>query len=367
MKIGILTIHNAINYGSALQAYAMQKYISSIDKTNHVYIIDYRIHRLETMYKPKLFKSYIVKKLKAFKIKTALIELKESYFDRRIKKVMNKGFKSFWRNYNLICRNCYSYKDIQKEEFDIIFCGSDQIWNESIVGRDINVFLLDFNLNKTKRFAYAASGLALLDNNIIRKLESFDSIGIRESDAFAYINKYFPNKSQLVIDPTFLLDKFEWDKFTYNIKGKYIFEYLLYDDETCISLGENLAEKYNLQIIKLNRLTNKARITLNNGKQKILKTNRIDTFLSLIKHAEFVITNSFHGTAFSIIFEKDFYSVKHGSGNRQLTLLNEIGLEDRFIENICEEKDKINYVDARKRIHKFIKSSQDFIKEALFE
>ena len=325
-KIGILTYHKANNLGAVLQAYALQHKLLQISQVDNVEIIDYD-------------NGIFVEKIKNNSIKSVF---KNIYY-----KIKNKGFTNFRQKY-LNLSDSYTSDTINKSNdvYDIFITGSDQVWNLSCSGNDYNYFLNFTNKDKVK-ISYAASiGIYEFKEDERKKLHeilnSFDMISIRENNSLRQFD-FIDKEIRVVPDPVFLLNKNEWEEIIPKriIKQDYILVYLIQDDINVMKNAERYAKENNLKLI-----SNKKSIEfiLNNSPEK---------FLSWIKYAKCIFTNSFHGTAFSLIFEKDFYSdiqlIGGKINNRIYDLLIDLCSEEHIIKN-NKLTEKFDYTKTNKKI-----------------
>ena len=325
-KIGILTYHKANNLGAVLQAYALQHKLLQISQVDNVEIIDYD-------------NGIFVEKIKNNSIKSVF---KNIYY-----KIKNKGFTKFRQKY-LNLSDSYTLDTINKSNdvYDIFITGSDQVWNLSCSGNDYNYFLNFTNKDKVK-ISYAASiGIYEFKEDERKKLHeilnSFDMISIRENNSLRQFD-FIDKEIRVVPDPVFLLNKNEWEEIIPKriIKQDYILVYLIQDDINVMKNAERYAKENNLKLI-----SNKKSIEfiLNNSPEK---------FLSWIKYAKCIFTNSFHGTAFSLIFEKDFYSdiqlIGGKINNRIYDLLIDLCSEEHIIKN-NKLTEKFDYTKTNKKI-----------------
>ncbi len=296
-KIGILTFHNGKNFGASLQCYALKTTLESIFNGYRVEVINFQ--------KPRVFgeKHKISKNLLARKIY-------EFFFKKSIK-TSDIKFDEFMKNNLGISEDIVNEDNISEKtkEYEMIFFGSDQIWNmnEKIYDRS-KVFFGDFEF-KGKKYSYAASfgdSIKDVENNrdyIIEKLKLFDKISVREENGKKFLNDNSIN-ADWVVDPTLLLDKTEWEKIISKervIKDKYI----LYYSVNCRKYSWKIAQKLSKQTgLKVINLVPHPKI-LASGFKNFYSGGPIE-FLNLMKNADYVVTNSFHGTIFSIIFNKKF-------------------------------------------------------------
>ena len=231
-------------------------------------------------------------------------------------------------SYGVLSENTY-YGDvmIQKNppKYDVLISGSDQILNLTLSKNSVSYYLT-FAENATK-ISYASSfgrnDISKEEEDAIKNyLVEFDALAVREKSAIELIKKYIDKDAVNVVDPVFLMDKEEWFKLAdekATPKQKYIFVYAMENTDVVKSVVDVVSKKYNLPIITVNGGCNMDGIV---GKED--KKCGPQQFLSYIKNAEFVITNSFHGMAFSHIFEKNFYAIAHTRRNSRIEDLMDI-------------------------------------------
>lgn len=329
-QIGILTFHKANNLGAVLQAYALQTALNKKLKLNSE-IIDYDNGGFSE-YKKNLLKNIY-------------------YFVKSI------GFNSFRKNRLVLSQRRYNGNNISEANniYSSIITGSDQVWNLSCSKNDFNYFL-KFGNDKLKKIAYAASVGNYKYNaeelkTIEQELKKFYKISIREKNTL----KIFENMKldiSVMPDPVFLLKKDDWLRITPKklYKKKYIFVYLIQEDVNVMKAAEEYAKKNNCKII-----SNKKSIEfiLNNSPEK---------FLSWIYYSEAVFTNSFHGTAFSLIFEKKLGAdvvLKDGKTNNRIDNILKSTTNEKCIireNNICSTPTSNNIVKIRENGIDFLKS-----------
>ncbi len=358
MKIGILTFHFAHNYGAVLQVYALQEKLKELG--HDVEIIDYRPSYLIDSYKlPSLeFKSKSPVKIISRFLSIILLNNSRA---KRIKK-----FNDFIEtNLNLNCQT-----NIIPKDYNLYILGSDQIWNCYLTKGIDNVYWGDF-LKKTdsKIITYAASiGSYKIQEDkkyIIKKLLSnIDKISVREKDTIEEIRNLTNKEIIEVLDPTFLIEKTKWDQLSISSlpKKKYILVYQLGYNKNLIKIANKIAEQIHGTVIEV-----PATITLRYLFNKNKATSPIE-FINLIKNAECIVTSSFHGTAFSIIFEKPFYTIalNDGSDNRSRNLLENLSLDNRMIGiNSKVDFSHIDYTLANKKLQKLISNSKSYLKSFL--
>jgi hypothetical protein len=245
--------------------------------------------------------------------------------------------------------------------------GSDQIWNQTITGDDWTYFGFRFN---GKKIAYAASdgGRLQINEKVVGFLDQFYALSCREQSLANRLNGSLPNK-QLVTacDPVFLLSQAEWSELTEPVKDKdYILVYQIGENENLedevLALGKRLGKK----IVQVN---NRRSIrTWFSGKVAYRTAVTPQQFVSYFKYASIVVTTSFHGTAFSVLFNKPFAVMKfqHGS-DRVKDLLATLGLSDRWVSKLDEVSVAPNLFtnDIMARIESYKTMSESFLVESL--
>lgn len=335
MKIGILTFHNADNYGSVLQAYALKSFVEKIDGVDKCELINYLPPNQEDLYAVYLpFKSIknIIKNLRAFCFRKLLLNRKKAFNSFRVNKLCITGNP-----------NKYSGKEDRcLKEYDAVIVGSDQIWNPRSVDFSMFYFVPEF---EGKKIAYAPSfgNSTLIDfekkgmiDEIRDAMKSFYSISVREKNGISIVEQLYGRTVKTVVDPTLLLLD-EWESLASSCgeNENYIFFYAIDYNSQAIEMVRKISHKTGLPV-KVIFSTNKTYRTLLKGFHLIKQTAPED-FLALVKNAQLVLSSSFHGTAFSLIFKKRFYALEASRNGmtykdqRIHSLLSRIKLEDRII------------------------------------
>lgn len=366
MKIGILTFFNAHNYGAVLQAYALKNYVSSLG--HNCIIINYRNKYIEKAYpyrlKPRIRKKDFINP-KRFRANKKEIDIWLS--SRKSWTVQYRKFEDFINSY-LLDGMRGSWKE-QINQCDLILFGSDQIWEKNITGPKDKIFIGDFQTKATK-VCYAASCYSeqsAIDDNLIQSLRNFKNISVRENKLAEMIKSRLGKnyEVEVVVDPVFLPDRSIYYSFLTEpkcSKQSYILFYLVSESEELSKISEYLRIKCNKNILEIHYYKNKNQ---NNVWQ------RADVgpqeFVELIKNAEYIFTNSFHGTAFSMIFHKQFIVVNHNI--RIHNLLYTVGLESREILSLEEfinmDDSEIPYEEVQAKINQMLEISKQFLYRAL--
>lgn len=297
MKIGIITFHRAINYGAILQTYALQKMLQQ--KGYDVEVIDYRCQHMENMYRLIGFKGKTIKQ----GIRDLL------YIVGKYKKQNN--FRKFVKTYVKLSDVVYTQENIStaNEVYDKFITGSDQVFNYACSKFDKNYFLQFVN-DKRKIYSYAASfSMKEIPTDKMleykKLLDRFREISVREATGQEIVKSLTNKESELSVDPVFLLEKNAWSKIAVKPKfDNYILIYKLNSSDLLYDFARKLAKITNKKIVALN-----FDVVEQMKERDILglTTASIEEFIGLFQHADYVVTNSFHGTAFSIIFGKKFY------------------------------------------------------------
>lgn len=341
-KIGIITIVNVNNYGAELQAFALQHQFTLMGQQAEVinYVFGISPHHDfngETLTIPLSFKIRIKRKILPY-IETII----DAFFPKK-KKIRECKFNDFHKKYNRLTSNIYySVKSLYDGSlnYDIYCVGSDQVWNYQ-KGYSILPFLLDFVPKGKKKIAFASSiGLSSLSveaNDIFKYyLSDFDALAVRESQASDLLSKLLHRKIDVVLDPTLLLTKKEWQKVAdYNLcpKERYLLLYIvtIKPCKYAIELAERIAKNKGLKIVRLFR----SAATYGSKSSMInLPEAGPSDFVGLIENADFVVTNSFHGTVFSINFQIPFYSIIQTGKNtnsRLQSVLEKLKMQDRLL------------------------------------
>ena len=348
-KIGIITYHSANNYGAMLQVYALQEVVKKYEKD--VYIIDYRNEKVENNY--KIFKFHGKNPIRLVKqLVKNLKNLPQNY--RR-----NQKFINFKNTYMSLSKDQYKSQVALKNnppDYDVYITGSDQVWSTHITGELEDAYALNFGKDTVKRISYAASiGKSKIEEKdkeqYQKKLAKMDCISVREDMAKEELQKLISKDIEVVLDPTLLMNTKEWDKIANQsqekIRGEYILVYELLKDDRIQKIVEMLKRKTNLKIVSLKSLSIK--------KEDIDKDEYVTgpiEFVSLIKNAKYVVTNSFHGTVFSILYEKEFFVVPpQKTGARMVHLLEKLELKEKMLTE--DEIEQVNL--AQKTDYKKVK------------
>lgn len=357
-KIGILTFHNAINYGAVLQAFALKNTVKKLECDCK--IINYRNVTIENN------DSYSMKDF----IKPKQLLKIISQFQGTTKK--KKEFAVFSKKHLEISSTEILKSDLKNltNQYDMFIVGSDQVWNPVLTHDDYTYFL-DFCTDNTKKCSYAASFGELTlsksqEEKCLEYLSEFSYISIREQNKVNEYAKKINKKLYCHIDPVFLLSKDEWRDMTIlpQIKSDYILVYYIHKSSTLINYAKQLSKQTGLKVYIINQNLFKSYPSF-----KYLRGLGPEKFLGYFYNAKYIVTNSFHGTAFSIIFNKKFKSELDKDGktnNRIYSLLSLFDLLDRTIESNLSIDDDINYDKSNKIINQLIQSSKQYLEDCIY-
>lgn len=296
MKIKTLTFHRAINYGAVLQCYALQEVLKQ--RQDNVEVIDFirNSDKCFTLVQEKGFKGFI----------------KRVIFIPFYKQI-NKKYEKFgrFRSDNLELSKSYnSLGELERmpPDADIIFTGSDQVFNSGRTKDERKVFYLSFPCKYRASYAasFGSSDIPIeLRNEIADYLKQFDALGLREGYAVDVARKLTSRTDvEHNIDPVFLLEKKKWCDVEEEYRGipqKYILVFFLRESKACIEVAKKLAQKTGLPIVII---TGKAIAPIRT--KYVLRDVGPQNYLWLIRNCSYFVEDSFHATAFSIIFQKQF-------------------------------------------------------------
>ena len=366
MKIGIITYHRAENYGALLQAYALRTYLQS--QGHEVSFVDYWPDYHVDYFKVFSWKRFVNANWKG-KIEYLLgVTVWLCPRMRRSKRLQ----RFIHERLGVTGKPRYNEKTKATEHYDVIVYGSDQIWrkqNMDGVGFDDWYFGAD-NVSAGKRIVYAGSMGAVKttekDDEYIKKMmQNFEHISVREADLGSYL-KGLGVTSQQVIDPVFLLSKEEWEAVADKKMdiGKYILFYNLLNKPESVRFAEQLSKETGLPIKELNK-----KVSFKHLGKRYISGASVEEFLRLIKDAEYVVSNSFHGVAFSLIFQKQFFAVGMGErANRVLSLLESVEMKERYVNETKELPmllTPIVFHSAEKKLYNVIGVSKLFLNSSI--
>ena len=340
MKIKTITCHDVYNVGASLQAYALEQYLT--DQGHDVEIIDYKPDYLSRHYslsavnnprfdRPLIRQAYLMAKLPG---------RLAARFGRK-----KKSFDSFKKTVLRVTTRRYNSAEALRDdppEADVYIAGSDQIWNPLFPnGRDA-AFFLDFVPAGKKRISYAASfaveEIAGEDQARMKPwLEKFDAVSVREASGVRLLEQMGLHGVQ-VCDPVFLLTREQWAAMAAQQAGG-VFVYDFDGSKQVQEMAAVLSESRKAPIVSVFPMQNAAHVCKDMGPRE---------FLGAIACADVVLSNSFHATAFALLFHKDFFVVERWEkiNTRMKDLLESVGLSDRLI-GTAEEMAAVQPIDWR--------------------
>lgn len=365
-KVGIMTFHASHNCGSMLQAYALQ-YVLREKYNLDAEIINFSNHAQRGMY------GYIDLRLKRGAIENSINRLQHIPTIRKTR----KDYIEFFNKYLVVSKTKYTNNKQLKnaeEAYDVLISGGDQVWNIRCGDADLAYFLC-FAKN-TKKVSYSPSFGATniskyaKDVNVYKNLlNEYDAISVREGNGQKWLKELLNKEVPVIVDPTMLLTAKEWCKAleTTEVKGKYIFYYAFsYANKENVEQIRKISERTGMPVYMIDALQYRV-YHLDKQGFKLYKTGPLG-FISLMKNAEMIFSQSFHGTIFSALFEKKFWAfhnstIANPDDDRATYILQQLGLSDRYI-NI----EKIDEIDINKEIdYEKVNKKIDSLKEEAFK
>lgn len=365
MKVGLFTFPNSISYGASLQMFALYH---TVNKLGHsAEIINYYNaymkaekhantrnlppvkQRVKKLFR-KLLHGKLYRKFTAFEKEKMLLYPSKPFTDKQ--KLVEVGAR-----------------------YGAVICGSDQVWNPDITDTDLSYFL-DFCGEKTRRISYAPSfGIdefsAEFREKIRGELAGFHAISVREAPGQALIKELLGIEAPIVSDPTLLVEKDEWEKLEEDcssINEEYILYYTIKSSGELFARCREFAEKAGLTMVVVGGSLAR---NLKNRDPRVRYTVDLSPaqWLRMIHQARYVVTNSFHGTAFSVIYRKDFYlELSSLTNSRLLQIVQALGLEDRIVrKGEAIAPSAIDYSAVEKRLSPLVDSSREYLEKALRE
>ncbi len=332
MKIGLLTFHRAINYGAVLQCYGLYKTLESMGHS--VDVIDYRPVYIEDY--RKYIPLFRISHLKSIRERVKL--LLASFIWMPSVRDANKRFNHFIERHFSYSSRIVRDSSQMPQDYDLIIVGSDQVWSPSISYGFDPVFWGQFSHQKTTLSSYAASleGLSNISESdwvtIKDYLLSFKKISVREKSFQDALKTKLGLYSECNIDPSLLLSDTQYDKIIEPnpVKGDYVLAFSIVQTPGFEEFSNKIAQQLNCKIVSI--VAQRTPRILNKGNCDELVSPSVGEFLALFKNAKCVVTTSFHGTVFSIIYHRPFYTAKHKKNERVSSLLSQLDLSERMID-----------------------------------
>lgn len=360
MKLGILTFHCAVNYGAVLQAFALQEYLTSMG--HEVTVIDYRPEYLISPYR---ISNVFIPQVSFFsRVKYML----RSCMIMPIRFKRNRVFSRFVNNRLHLTK--LDFAD-SANDYDAFIVGSDQIWNPRITEGFDDAYFCNFAAARNKRtISYAASAGSV--ENIVSseqeeafflKLSGIDNISVREMSLGKYLTDNGRNAC-IAVDPVLLAGKYVFAGIAQKPKREkpYLLLFQLWVNPKIVKFAESVADSLGLEIVSISSSSESVK------KAKIQQSLSPEEFVGYFYYASYIITTSFHGTAFSILFGKDFniVSTDRRNSERMTSLLSSLGLEARMSD--LQETPDISHIDypaVKSRLAEIAEKSRDFLSQSL--
>ena len=367
IKILTITTSYANNYGALIQCYALSKFLNNFPDLECNVIQYYRPdadNSWKVLHRPRTFRDIIKNIYLIFNIKQV-----------KCRRQKNEKMKYFIKKYIPFTKEkWYTPESIRVAPpiADIYICGSDQIWNMKYKFEGKTIYFLDF-VNKGKKISYAASIAEPWDDDDVKLItpliQSFHAVSIRERGNLPQVQKLFPNAT-VTIDPVFLLNKSQWLEFANKSlcpKEQYILCYFLSVSELAVKTLKKIRELTGFKVVHLNLNA----LDKFHSDKNIIVADPCD-FVGLISNAAFICTNSFHCSAFSIIFQKDFVFIPKKIANERIKNLQDtfqigdICINEEKLANLRLKDLKINYSKGSCQGEDFINYSKQFLANAIY-
>lgn len=339
-KVGLLTMHRVFNYGSILQAYATQTIIESLGFICDV--IDYQ-------YPNKIHKcgKFDIHQFIGF-----LLQLKQGFPELR----RRKKFRRFYKKYFHLTQYYPTKESLERNPpiEDVYIVGSDQTWNTRHI-KDDSTFLLSFVPEGKRKLSFSSSAARLsyssdFSSMFKKYVSEFSAISVREKNTQSMVQKLLNRKVPVTLDPTLMLNQSGWEKMVSNaslhISEPYILVYVLkysFNPYPLVTkIIRQIYQQTRLHVVCI-RYSAREKLGISNATYYNESISPED-FVYLFKNASYVVTTSFHGTAFSVTFNKRFFSIvkPDSTDDRIMSLLNMLGIPER---GISEDKDLSNHLD----------------------
>lgn len=370
-KIAVVNRTNLINYGSVLQCYALCQAVKNLGYESEIIWEQGNLSKNFDFRPIKIFKTVLKLIMHPSLLESTLKNIQEVR-EKEINPETVKLFSQFVENN--ICQKKFSHKELlavaRGDAYSKFICGSDQVWCSTTTYVDPLMYLRF--APKEKRIAYAPSiGRDYIPKYNCTQMRKYIAdipyVSIREDDGRRLIKELTGRDVPVVLDPTLLLEREDWELLKnehVNIEKPYLLCYFL--DTPCKEMQEVIcatAIDNNLEIISIGR-----KLDIEGIDNPICGPSE---FLGYVSSAELVVTDSYHGMLFSMIFERKFLSIKRDyqqfdQSSRQLTILNRLSLRERYLEDVSNlSLDPIDYSVVNSMIKTLRKESLHYLLEAI--
>ena len=370
-KIGIITFHSAENSGAALQCVALFKIFQVYG--GDPFIIDYQPQYIRDQYKlfinPFIVHTSTGIRLRPIRTMLAYIKQDVLFYRKCIRKVKFANFRNKWM---CLSKRYNTYEELCSDApiADVYVAGSDQIWNKRLTGGHLDpAYFLRFGSDDIGKYGYAisiGSDPAKNSESILSMASCFDVISFREKSVYDYFFSLDTNNKMIhCVDPTLLLSSSEWKSYIHltSIHQPYILVYALEKNDDFQTIVDNLiSKKPDVKVVDISQCN----LYLNNVKR--MPGFSPSEFLGLINNAEYIITNSFHCTVFSILFHKVFTVIPHKKSNQRIVdLLSNVGLTYRIYDGLepIHTDNNIDWDNVDQKIDDIKQESVSYIKHIL--
>lgn len=382
-KIGIITILKCNNFGAELQAFATQRKLQLMGYDAE--IIDLLYYKHPDFKKTKLAKPFVKLSLKTnitefikFSILNPIIYNVLPLFSKKLK-TRNRKFDDFHKQNTELSKTYYSIDELYNSntDYNAYIVGSDQVWNPH-TGMNLEPYFLTFAPAGKRKISYASSfGVTKIEKEYAQKytelINNLEHISVRENAGVEIIKELTGRDAELVLDPTLLLNKEEWSHYASNLnpnKDGYVLIYEVHPSERIQQLAIEYGKRNNIPVYRVGVRG------FGNWKTKGI-TNLTDIgptdFIALFVNASYIFTNSFHGTAFSVNLQKQFYTVlsRNGKKNSRMTsLLKVLNLGNRIIyaeDEYCAEFVDYNTIESTNLLQIERDKSIEFLTKSINE
>lgn len=362
MQIKVITRHTPNNYGSLLQSIATLRVIESLG--HQCEIIDYWKRDevglqgiLTSLQGKSLWKNSLFKRM-------AYVALRYPG-----EKIAALRFDKMRRRYLKLTPRCYSMEELESLQADVFMTGSDQVWGSLLDGGYDEAYFLSFVKEGIRKVSYAGSfGRTEFSDIIIasykRLLSKYDALTVRESSAVKLLEEWGIDCGGQVLDPTLLLDSSQWSGYIEeDVKKEYVLIYEIHNNPRLDDYAKRFAAHVGLPLVRVSPTFHQ----LARGGRFVF-CPEIGTFLSYIKNARYMLTDSFHGTAFAINFHTPFLEVlpNNKTGARNQSILQLTGLEDRIVTDFNDfslADRQIDYAKVNEIMHRERERSMEKLAE----
>lgn len=354
-KVATLTFFNRLNFGAELQAYALQRKISSLGYTCEILDVlspDDPQARQPVRYSAR--KAAHRMHSSQTKLNNYLYKKMERLFGYKNERLTRRGFQKFKEQHLVVSQQKFACVDDLYSidlDYDTFVTGSDQVWNPQTRITSPEPYFLTFAPPASKRFSYAASfGITMLPEDMRedyrRWLANIQNISVRENEGVAIVRDLTGRQAQVVLDPTLLITPDGWREVARPYaEGRYVVIYSRVYSKYIYDVAVRVAKSLGARIIRIPR--GHIREGLEFGVSYAFGNGPAE-FLGLFQGAAFIISSSFHGTAFAVNFRKPFYTIlrKGGAVNSRMTsFLCNIGLSHRILYEQDELRQIVPHVD----------------------